>query len=205
MWQAMTTLCDSLELVLVFLRDTPHSKDDVSTPYFFGKLSNFKFIYISYFLVDMLHMLSKLSKIFQSKVVDISSIGSIVKTKIASIRMCFLVDSYDLNQDTFNPSTDFHEIPEFGPLGGYLQRLPTKIRGSKFHSIQMTRDPSRVDLEAALSFHKCYIEAVCEALFARFEDNDVIDAFKILNPILMPQRQVGLNSWGVVQLDVLLQ
>ena len=41
--------------------------------------------------------------------------------------------------------------------------------------------------------------------FARFKDNDVIDAFKILNPIYMPQRQVGLNSWGVVQLDVLLQ
>ena len=66
-------------------------------------------------------------------------------------------------------------------------------------------DPSGADLEVALSFHKCYVEVVCEALFARFEDNDVIDAFKILNPIHMLQRQVGLNSWGVVQLDVLLQ
>ena len=68
----------------------------------------------------MLHMLSKLSKIFQSKVVDISSIGSIVKTKIASIRMCFLVDSCNLNQDAFNPSMGFHVIPEFGSPGGYL-------------------------------------------------------------------------------------
>ena len=83
----------------------------------------------------MLLMLSKLSKIFQSKVVDISSIGSLVKTEITFIRMCFLVDSCDLNQDSFNPSTGFHVILEFGPLGGYLQRLPTEIWGSKFHSI----------------------------------------------------------------------
>ena len=148
----MTTLYDSLESILVFLRDTPHSKNNVSTPQLFNKLSNFKFIYILYFVADMLHMLSKLSKIFQSKVVDISSIGSIIKTKITFIRMCFLVDSCDLNQDTFNPGTDFHVIPEFGPPGGYLQRLPTEIQGSKFHSIQMTRDPSGADLEVALSF-----------------------------------------------------
>ena len=79
--------------------------------------------------------------------------------------MCFLVDSYNLNQDTFNPSTGFHVIPKFGPQGGYLQHLPTKIWGSKFHSIQMTRDPSRVDLEVALSFQRCYAEAICEAFF----------------------------------------
>ena len=69
----------------------------------------------------------------------------------------------------------------------------------------MTRDPSRANLEAALSCQRCYVEAFCEALFTRFEDNDVIDAFKILNPIHMPQRQVGLNLWDVMQLDVLLQ
>ena len=70
---------------------------------------------------------------------------------------------------------------------------------------QMTMDPLGADLEVALSFQRCYVETVCEALFARFEDNNVIDAFKILNPIHMPQRQVGLNSWSVEQLDVLLQ
>jgi hypothetical protein len=43
------------------------------------------------------------------------------------------------------------------------------------------------------------------ALDARFDDNDIIDCFKILNPIHMPQRQVGSASWGVVQLELLLQ
>ena len=42
----MTTLCDSLELVLVFLHDTPCSKDDLLTLQLFSKLSNFKFIHI---------------------------------------------------------------------------------------------------------------------------------------------------------------
>ena len=69
----------------------------------------------------------------------------------------------------------------------------------------MTRDPSGADLEVALSFQRCYAKAVCEALFARFEDNDVTNEFKTLYPIHMSQRQMSLNSWGVVQLDVILQ
>jgi hypothetical protein len=90
----------------------------------YAKLREFKFIYILYFLADILKILITLS---------IPSIESIVKTKMASIRMCFLVDSCGLNQDTFNPSTSFHIIPEFGPPGGYLRHLPSEIRGSKFH------------------------------------------------------------------------
>jgi hypothetical protein len=69
----------------------------------------------------------------------------------------------------------------------------------------MVRDASGADLEAALNFQKLYAEAVCVALDARFDDNDVIDCFKIFNPIHMPQRQIGLASWGVVQLELLLQ
>jgi hypothetical protein len=148
-WQAITSLCDSLELVLVYLCDAQTSRDDGSTPLLYAKLREFKFIYILYFLADILKMLSTLSKIFQSKLVDISSI---VKTEMASIRMCFLVDSCDLNQDTFNPCTRFQIIPEFGPPSGYLRRVPSEIRGSKFHSIDIVRDASGANLEAALNF-----------------------------------------------------
>ena len=91
-------------------------------------------------------MFGNLSKIFQCKLVDISCLGSIVKSEIATIRMCFLVDVCDLNQETFNLSLGFHVIPEFGPLGGFLMRLSSEIRGSKFHSVDMIRDPSEVDL-----------------------------------------------------------
>jgi len=104
-WKVVITMCDSLELVLtslyISLRDILPSPDDGSNLLAFSKLSNFKFIYVLYFLADILYMLFKLSKIFQSKFVDISSIGSIVKTKIISIRLYFLVDSCDLNQATF--------------------------------------------------------------------------------------------------------
>jgi len=33
----------------------------------------------------------------------------------------------------------------------------------------------------------------------------VIDAFKVLNPVHMSHRQIGLASWGVVELDFSLQ
>ena len=39
---------------------------------------------------------------------------------------------------------------------------------------------------------------------ARFSDNGIISAFKILNPSNMPSKRIGLNSWGVADLEVLL-
>ena len=68
----------------------------------------------------------------------------------------------------------------------------------------MIRDPNGIDLEEALNFQKSYAEAVCKCLEARFSDNGIISAFKILNPSNMPSKRVGLNSWGVADLEVLL-
>ena len=188
-WQAITTLCDSLEFVIIYLHDAITSRDDGLAPLLYAKLHEFKFIYILYFLANILKMLSTLSKIFQSKLVDISSLGSIVKIEMASIRMCFFVDSCDLNQDTFNPSTSFQIILEYGPPDGYLCCLLSKIRESRFHSIDMIINAYGVDLKVALNFQKLYVEAVCVALDARFDDNDIIDSFKKFDPIHMPQKQ----------------
>jgi hypothetical protein len=77
---------------------------------------------------------------------------------MASIRIYFLVDSCDLNQDTFNLSIRFHIIPEFGPSRGYFRCLPSKIRGSKFHSIDMVKNAFRADLEATLNFKSCMLK-----------------------------------------------
>src|ERR1700737_4539138 len=83
--------------------------------------------------------------------------------------------------------------------------ISKEIRGFKFYFIDLIWDPLGRDLESALDFQKTYSEAVCSALEARFVDNDIIDCFKILNPLHMPRRQVGLASLGVVELDRLLQ
>jgi hypothetical protein len=106
----VTTLCDSLEFVLVYLRDSYSSPSVDRTHVLYDKLREFKFIYVLYFLADILQMLGKLSKIFQCKLVDISCLGSIMKSEIATIRMCFLVDACDLNQEYFNPSLGFHVL-----------------------------------------------------------------------------------------------
>ena len=67
----------------------------------------------------------------------------------------------------------------------------------------MVRNSSGIDLEAALSFQKLYVQVICDALSACFVDNNVVDAFKILNPSNMPWRQKKLGNWGVIQLDTL--
>jgi hypothetical protein len=89
--------------------------------------------------------------------------------------MCFVINSCDFNQYTFNSPSGFPILPQFGPLCGYLQRLSSEIRGSKFHSIDLIRDPLGRDLESALDFQKTYSKAVCSTLEARFVDNDIID------------------------------
>ena len=100
-FQVVTTLCDSLEFVLVHLRDSYSSPGVDGTHVLYDKLREFKFIYVLYFLAYILQMFGKLSKIFQCKLVDISCLVSIVKNKIAFIKMYFLVDVCDLNQETF--------------------------------------------------------------------------------------------------------
>jgi len=102
-----------------------------------AKLSQFKFIYILYFLVDILHSLALLSKVFQNKFVDVTTIGSIVRSEIAQIKMMFIVESTDLNASTFNEDIGYHVIPEYGPLGGQLRKLQSKIHGKMYYGFEV--------------------------------------------------------------------
>ena len=151
-WQAVSTLCNSLESVLYYFRDA-EGADSGQAKSIVEKLSWFKIIYILFFLADILHSLAILSKVFQCKFVDVTSIGSIVRTEIALIQMLFIVETIDLNADTFNESTSFHIIAEYGPFGGHLRELPSQIRGNIFHSFQISRSRLGFDLEEALQFN----------------------------------------------------
>jgi len=158
-WQAIIALCDSLESVLVYFHDTLASKDDGTSPILFNKLRSFKMIYVLHFLVDILYTLSLFCRIFQYKFVDVSCIGSLIKTEIAQIQMLFVDNSIDLNAATFNESTSFHILLDFGPLGGYMRRLQSEIRRWMYHGVQISRDSrdnTGADLKASISFQKCY-------------------------------------------------
>ena len=82
----MISLCDSLESVLTYLRDTPRKKkNEKEFSELYEKLRDFKMLY--FLLADILHCLSMLSKLFQAKFVDISSVGLVIRTEITLIRM----------------------------------------------------------------------------------------------------------------------
>jgi hypothetical protein len=117
--------------------------------------------------------------------------------------MLFITETTDLNLSTFNEETGYHILPEFGPPGGYLRRLSSEIRGAKFHNINLIRNRTGADLEEALAFQTSFAHEVCKALESCFKDNDVISCFKILSPIEMPSRPVGMASWGVIELEKL--
>ena len=116
------------------------------------RLRTFKHIYFLYFLANILYGLSVLSKAFQYKHVNVSTVGTLIKAEITSIRMLFIIESTNLNESTFNEETGYHIIPDFGPPGGYLKRLSSEIRGAKYHDILMIRDRTGVDLENAITF-----------------------------------------------------
>ena len=78
-----------------------------------------------------------------------------------------------------------------------MRRFATQIRGFRFLSIDMVRDQQGRNLEETLTFQKQFSEAVIRALESRFEDNDIVSAFKVLNPTNMPSRQVGSSLWAV--------
>ena len=59
--------------------------------------------------------------------------------------------------------------------------------------------------KSALFFQNSYVESIIKALEARFHDNDINLALKILNPSNMPSRRVGLASWGVTEFELLLK
>jgi len=155
-WQAISTLCDNLESVLVYFRDTLASKDDETSPILFNKLRSFKMIYILHFLANILHSLSLLSRIFQDKFVDVSCIGSLIKTKIAQIQVLFVDDSTDLKGATFNESIGFHILLDFGPPRGYMRRLQSEICDSMYHGVEINKD--RIDLEVAISFQNVLLK-----------------------------------------------
>ena len=43
-----------------------------------------------------------------------SGIGSIIKIKVAKLKMLYVIESANLNIDTFNKSTGFHILFDFG-------------------------------------------------------------------------------------------
>lgn len=60
-----------------------------------------------------------------------------------------------------------------------------------------------VDFEVALAFQKQYVAIVHATLEATFKDSEIIVCFKIWNPTTMAFRQVGLASWGCIELEIL--
>ena len=94
-------MCDSLENVLVLLGVANDNGDDLDLT-LYTKLHTLKFIYSLYFLTDILYYLFKLSRAFQHKFVDVSNIGSVIRTKFTSLQIIFITKSTDLNVHTFN-------------------------------------------------------------------------------------------------------
>ena len=54
-----------------------------------------------------------------------------------------------------------------------------------------------------VTFQKHFALVVCNELQSRFEDNHIMTTFKVLVPINMPSRQIGLGNYGAVDLELL--
>ena len=80
-WQTINALCDSLEFVLICFQEVDENEAFVAK-FTLKKLDQFKYIYILYFLVGILHSLAILSKVFQLKFMDGTIGRSIARTEV---------------------------------------------------------------------------------------------------------------------------
>ena len=67
-------------MIVKFCDFPKEKKNDGMVTLLYDNLENFKYIYILYFLVDLLHSLTILSNIFWYKFVNVTNIGSLIKT-----------------------------------------------------------------------------------------------------------------------------
>ena len=62
---------------------------------------------------------------------DVRTIRFLIKIQIECIYILYVVESTDLNQDSFNTSIDYHVISQYGPLMD-LQRFSSKLGRPNF-------------------------------------------------------------------------
>jgi len=64
--------------------------------------------------------------------------------------MLFIVETTNLNADTFNKSMGYYVLPEYGSFESLLRKLPFEIRGNMYHDFEMQHSWLGTDLEEAL-------------------------------------------------------
>ena len=104
----MTTICNYLKSVPTYFRNNHDVIEDEVGSNIFRQFRTFKYIYVFYFFVDILHVLFMLSCFFQNKFICITTIGSVVKTDIMQIHMLSTEETTNLNCRIFNEHIGYH-------------------------------------------------------------------------------------------------
>ena len=73
-------------------------------------------------------------------------IRSSTRIQIKSIRILYVIKGTNLNHDFLNVIIGYYIISQYNSFGEYLQRHLNKIRGAKFYSVDIIRDPSGAPL-----------------------------------------------------------
>ena len=118
--------------------------------------------------------------------------------------MLFIVEQIDSNATTFNKNTSYHVIFEYSPIGNHLRKFSSEIHRKMYHGFEIEWSKLEDDLEEALKFQRAFVEVVCACLDVIFINNDIISCFEILNPTNMPSGDIGLQNWGLIELEKIL-
>ena len=111
----------------------------------------FKYIYVLYFFwyfACFIHI----TIYVHNKFVNITTIGSVIKTNIVQIHMLFNEEIIHLNNITFNEQTWYHIFLKFDNEGGYLKMLSNEIRRGDYHEIELIWNKTRQDLMDVVAF-----------------------------------------------------
>ena len=141
-------------------------------------MKSYKFVACTYLLHDVLPHLSRLSRVFQKRDVDLTLIQPCLKTTIDAIM-------------------GYKETP-----GPNLKRVD-EVLATKLKDFGIK--PTPIEKEAFKSgVQQVYVQAIVDELGNRFPNVELLDAFSIFDPKYIPTEESQLVSYGHDKLEVIL-
>lgn len=174
----------TLNSLITFLENEVASEHDPAARGILEEVRKYEFLATVHLLDDVLLLLTKLSKVFQRENIDFSIIAPMVHSTTSAIKAMKTVPGPILKS--------FQD--EVGTVDGITPTFKGK-------EIKLSSTSKEQFKRMSLTF----IDKVVDNLKQRFPEVDTITAMKLLDPQFLPQKQSSLATYGVCELDVLLE
>jgi hypothetical protein len=192
--KAVQVLYTTLDSLIIFLESQVAQGKDATALGLLRAVKNIRFIYITHILIDILPILTKLSKVFQSDTADLSIMKPCIDTAIIQLGalkcdigeaekyfMEHLINCNEINETFSETSTITSEDNDAELVDMKIRRPIT------YYSVLKERMVDNVSSENLTKIKQSLIQAIIEGLNSRFPEDllSIISCFEAYNPLCL--------------------